>query len=53
MRRRHILKFAEDGILVFIGQGAPHKAHKVPVDVIAGGQVSMLAAGVVISRFPR
>lgn len=41
------LKIAEDGILVFISRGAPRKAHKVLVDLIAGGQVSML-----LSRFP-
>ena len=45
------LDFAGEGILVFISQGAPHKAHKVLVDLIAGGQVSMLAAGGVLSRF--
>jgi len=46
------LKIAECGTLVFISWGAPRKAHKALVDLIAGGQVSMSASGGVFSRFP-
>ena len=46
------LKFVRKATLVFISWGAPHKAHKASVDLIAGGQEFILAAGIVLSRYP-
>ncbi|MBG0786449.1 MAG: serine hydroxymethyltransferase [Anaerolineaceae bacterium] len=46
-------KYASEGTGIFIYQGSPDKAGKVPADLSIGDRVTLPARATVISRFPK